>query len=226
MSEAIMFVDDEENILNSLRRVFRKEPYELLTCLSAEQALEMLESKQVQVLISDQLMPGMKGTELLKVVKEKYPSTIRIILSGHSEMEDIVRAINEGEVYCFLKKPEDLTDLVTVVSRAMEQSRLIQKVREMLIRLQGRSQTAKNYNFNASHGNGVIRVELNGEMHILSPEQVSKICGVLLNNQGEAAELDIIGGVLAQQQGKFTLVADLKSGFKLSFEMPIEKKNG
>jgi response regulator RpfG family c-di-GMP phosphodiesterase len=226
MSEAIMFVDDEENILNSLRRVFRKEPYELLACLSAEQALEMLESKQVQVLISDQLMPGMKGTELLKVVKEIYPSTIRIILSGHSEMEDIVRAINEGEVYCFLKKPEDLTDLVTVVSRAMEQSRLIQKVREMLIRLQGQSQTAKNYNFNTSHGNGVIRVELNGDMHILSPEQVSKICSVLLNSPDEAAELDIIGGVLARQYGKFTLVADLKSGFKLSFEMPIEKKNG
>ena len=97
MSEAIMFVDDEENILHSLRRVFKRQNYEVLTCLSGEEALQVLEQKEVQVMITDQVMPGLKGTELLKIVKEKYPLMIRIILSGHSDMEDIIRAINEGE---------------------------------------------------------------------------------------------------------------------------------
>ena len=223
MTESIMFVDDEENILNALRRVFRKESYEVITCLSAEQALEVLETKDVQVLISDQLMPGMKGTELLKVVKEKYPATIRIIFSGHSDMEDIIRALKDGEIYCFLKKPGELTSLVEIVNRAVEQSRLIKKVQEMLKQLQSRSQDARNYSFTTSHGNGMIRVELNGNMHILSPEQVSKICSVLINCTEDCSGLDIIGGVLARQNGRLTLLADLKSGFQLAFEMPIEK---
>lgn len=223
MTETIMFVDDEENILNALRRVFRRESYEVITCLSAEQALEVLETRDVQVLISDQLMPGMKGTELLKVVKEKYPSTIRIIFSGHSDMEDIIRALKDGEIYCFLKKPGELTSLVEIVNRAVEQSRLIKKVREMLKQLQSRSQDAKNYSFKTSHENGMIRVELNGNLHILSSEQVSKICSVLINCTDDSSELGIIGGVLARQNGRLTLLADLKSGFQLAFEMPIEK---
>ena len=65
MSEAIMFVDDEENILHSLRRVFKRQNYEVLTCLSGEEALQVLEQKEVQVMITDQVMPGLKGTELL-----------------------------------------------------------------------------------------------------------------------------------------------------------------
>jgi response regulator RpfG family c-di-GMP phosphodiesterase len=223
MDATIMFVDDEENILNALRRVFRKERYEVLTCLSAEDALEILKSKPVQVLISDQLMPGMKGTELLKVVKEKYPSTIRIIFSGHSEMEDIIRAMKEGEIYYFLKKPGELTALVDIVNRAVDQSRLIGKVQQMLVQLQAQNQDASRYSFKTSHGNGVIRVELNGNMHILSAEQVSRICRVLLNSADDNEDLDIIGGMLARQNGRITLLADLKSGFQLAFEMPIEK---
>jgi response regulator RpfG family c-di-GMP phosphodiesterase len=223
MTETIMFVDDEENILHALRRVFRKENYEVVTCLSAEQALEVLQTKDVQVLISDQLMPGMKGTELLKVVKEKYPMTIRIIFSGHSDMEDIIKALEEGEIYCFLKKPGELTSLVEIVNRAIEQSRLIRKVHEMLEQLQQKSSDARNYSFKTTHGNGVIRVELNGNLHILSPEQVSRICGVLMNCADDSPDLGIIGGVLGRQNGRITLLADLKSGFQLAFEMPTER---
>jgi response regulator RpfG family c-di-GMP phosphodiesterase len=226
MTETIMFVDDEENILNSLRRVFRKEPYEVLTCLSAEDALKVLETKEVQVLITDQLMPGMKGTELLQIVKNKYPLMIRIILSGHSDMDDIIRAVNEGEIYRFLKKPDDLTELVQIVERALEQSRVVKKVQEVLHLLQQRSNQTPKYQMRTSYSSGFIKVELNGEMHILSQEQVVSIMNNILENSIASMDLDIIGGVLSRQAGKMTLYADLKSGFQLLLEMPIEKKNG
>lgn len=226
MPEAIMFVDDEENILNSLRRIFRKEPYEVLTCLSAEEALKVLETREVQVLITDQLMPGMKGTELLKIVKQKYPLMIRIILSGHSDMENIIRAINEGEIYRFLKKPEDLTDLLQIVERALEQSRVVKKVQETILMLQQQAEGERKYQLNTSYSSGFIKVELNGERHLLSQEQVVGIMNMLLSNSVGNLGLEIIGGVLTRERGRMTLYADLKSGFQLLLEMPIEKKNG
>jgi len=221
-----MFVDDEENILNSLRRIFRKEPYEVLTCLSAEEALKVLETREVQVLITDQLMPGMKGTELLKIVKQKYPLMIRIILSGHSDMENIIRAINEGEIYRFLKKPEDLTDLLQIVERALEQSRVVKKVQETILMLQQQAEGERKYQLNTSYSSGFIKVELNGERHLLSQEQVVGIMNMLLSNSVGNLGLEIIGGVLTRERGRMTLYADLKSGFQLLLEMPIEKKNG
>lgn len=227
MPEVIMFVDDEENILNSLRRVFRREPYEVITCLSAEDALKIMETKEVQVLITDQLMPGMKGTELLEVVKHKYPLVIRIILSGHSDMEDIIRAINEGEIYRFLKKPDDLTDLVNIVARAVEQSRVVKKVHEVINLLQQqKSQGQDKYRFSTSYSSGFIKVELNGGAHLMSQAQIVGILNQLLMNSLSGLDLDIIGGVLTRQHGRMTLVADLKSGFQLLLEMPIEEKNG
>jgi len=226
MTEAIMFVDDEENILHSLRRVFRKENYEVITCVSAEEALKVLETKPVQVLITDQLMPGMKGTELLKIVKEKYPLTIRMLLSGHSDMEDLIRAINEGEVYRFLKKPEDLTNLIQVVGRALEQSRLLQKVHAVFEMLQQKNQEGVSYHFKSSYASGLIKVEVNSDLHVLTQEQVINILNSLIDHAAENLGLDIIGGILTRERGRMILCADLKSGFQLVFELPIEQKNG
>lgn len=103
--QTLLFVDDEENILHSLKRLLRKEPYQILCCRSAAEAFELLALHQVQVIISDQRMPEMNGTEFLSRVKEMYPDTIRLVLSGYTDLRSVTDAINHGAIYKFLTKP-------------------------------------------------------------------------------------------------------------------------
>ncbi|QXD16384.1 response regulator [Rhodocaloribacter litoris] len=98
-------------MLRSLRRVLRKEPYRVLTATSGTGALAILERHPVQVVLADQRMPDMTGTDLLREVRSRYPATIRIILSGYAEPHAIVAAINEAEVFRFLPKPWNDDDL-------------------------------------------------------------------------------------------------------------------
>ena len=102
---AVLFVDDEVNVLHSLKRVFRSEGYDLLTACSGQEGLDILENTYPHVVVSDQRMPGMTGTEFLKKVKEKYPNTVRVILSGYTEVPAILDAVNNCGIYRFLSKP-------------------------------------------------------------------------------------------------------------------------
>lgn len=103
----LLLVDDEPGILAALRRMFRQEDYRILTAESAAQGLELLALEDVQVVISDQRMPGMSGTEFLTRVKDMHPDCLRIILSGQADMASVLDAINDGAVYKFFTKPWD-----------------------------------------------------------------------------------------------------------------------
>jgi diguanylate cyclase (GGDEF)-like protein/PAS domain S-box-containing protein len=103
----LLLVDDEENIVAALRRLLRTEGWLLLTATSAEQALELMARHEVDVILSDQRMPGMTGVELLRRARQLYPETIRLVLSGYTELQSITDAINEGAIYKFLAKPWD-----------------------------------------------------------------------------------------------------------------------
>lgn len=104
---SLLLVDDEENIVAALRRLLRAEGWLLLSATSAEQALQLMARHEVDVILSDQRMPGMTGVELLRRVRELYPETIRLVLSGYTELQSITDAINEGAIYKFLAKPWD-----------------------------------------------------------------------------------------------------------------------
>lgn len=101
----LLLLDDEENILSSLRRLLRRDGYRILAANSAAEAFEMLALNDVQVIVSDQRMPKMSGTEFLSRVKEMYPETIRLVLSGYTDLQTIADAINHGAIYKFLTKP-------------------------------------------------------------------------------------------------------------------------
>ncbi len=103
----LLLVDDEENIVAALRRLLRVEGWLVLSATSAEQALQLMARHEVDVILSDQRMPGMTGVELLRRAKELYPHTIRLVLSGYTELQSITDAINEGAIYKFLAKPWD-----------------------------------------------------------------------------------------------------------------------
>jgi len=120
--KTLLLVDDEPNILNALKRVLRREGYNLLTAESGAAALEILSSQPVQVIVSDQRMPGMSGIELLSRARELYPDTRRIILSGYSDISVLTDAINRGAVWKFIAKPWDDVALKAEIRQAFELS--------------------------------------------------------------------------------------------------------
>lgn len=118
-SARLMLVDDEENILRSLQRILRKEPYELETATSGEAALSMMEEQKFDLVISDARMPGMDGPTLLAKIKKKWPFCIRILLTGYADVTSTIKAINEGQIYRYISKPWDDEELKLIVRQAL-----------------------------------------------------------------------------------------------------------
>ncbi len=116
----LLLVDDEPGVLRALERVFRREGWRLLVAGSAVQALELLPVNDVQVIISDQRMPHMNGTELLARIREMYPHTVRMLLSGYADHASIMDAVNRGAIYKFLTKPWDDDELRQAVREAFD----------------------------------------------------------------------------------------------------------
>jgi CheY-like chemotaxis protein len=116
----ILIVDDEEAILETLTFTFM-DHYEVLTTPDPQAALSLLEANQpVAVIITDQRMPGMTGVELLKRVYERFPDTVRIILTGFADSEATIKAINDGHIYGYVNKPWEPDELKAIVRRAAE----------------------------------------------------------------------------------------------------------
>jgi len=120
----ILMVDDEENVRRALIRELRLEPYELLEAEDAKSALQVLKEREVDVIISDYRMPGVNGLALLRIVKDHYPEIIRIMLTGFGDMETVIRATNDAEIFRFFTKPWDKEKLLKALRKAMEERRL------------------------------------------------------------------------------------------------------
>ena len=105
MERTLLLVDDEENITSALVRLLRRDGYRILCANSGEAGLALLAQNKVGVIISDQRMPEMSGVEFLSKVREAFPDTVRIVLSGYTELNSVTDAINRGAVYKFLTKP-------------------------------------------------------------------------------------------------------------------------
>jgi CheY-like chemotaxis protein/prolyl-tRNA editing enzyme YbaK/EbsC (Cys-tRNA(Pro) deacylase) len=121
----VLCVDDEKNILSSLKRLLRREAYRLITAPSGPEALSLLSRESVQLVISDQRMPEMSGVELLSRVRELYPDMVRIILSGYTDLDSITDAVNKGHIYKFLLKPWNDETLKLEIREALHRFDLI-----------------------------------------------------------------------------------------------------
>jgi len=132
MEHTILIVDDEPFITEILTEALSREPYVILTAGSAEDALHLLAQRQVDVIISDEKMPGMSGSEFLAVVRKEYPDTIRMILTGHGSLESAMRAINEGQIYRFFTKPCNVLDLAMTIRKAIQQNDLKKEIQRLL----------------------------------------------------------------------------------------------
>lgn len=130
----LLLVDDEENILNSLRRVLRGEPYELLLANGGEQALQLMQSQTVDLVISDARMPGMDGATLLTEIQSRWPGCMRILLTGYADLSTTIKAINQGQIYRYISKPWNDDELRLIIRQALNYQH-VERERERLEQL-------------------------------------------------------------------------------------------
>ncbi len=132
MSERILFVDDEPNVLSAYRRALRKR-FQFDTAQSGEEGLGAIESNApYAVVVSDLKMPGMTGIELLSCIRERFPDTVRVMVTGFADLQAAVSAVNEGNIFRFLTKPVEQDVLVGALEASLDQYRLITAERELL----------------------------------------------------------------------------------------------
>ena len=120
----VLCVDDEPNILSSLRRLFRANGYRVLTAEGGALGLEVLEKEAVDLVISDMRMPEMDGARFLAQARTRWPDTVRILLTGYSDIQSIQDAINCGEIYRYITKPWEDSDMLLLVRHALERRQL------------------------------------------------------------------------------------------------------
>ncbi len=113
----ILIIDDEESILSSLNRLLRKD-YNVLLADSGQAGLDLMRTHEVHVIVSDQRMPGMSGVDFLATVKGEYPDAVRMLLTGYSDLESVIGAINSGKIYRYLVKPWNPEEFLSIVREA------------------------------------------------------------------------------------------------------------
>lgn len=120
MQPKVLLVDDDPRATEALQRVLSQECYQIIVAHSAEEALVILSQKSVNVIISDERMPGLSGSEFLASVRHNHPDIARIILTGHASLKATLHAINKSEVHHFLTKPCSRQDLTDAIAHGLE----------------------------------------------------------------------------------------------------------
>ncbi|HAO92338.1 MAG: hypothetical protein A2X99_07280 [Deltaproteobacteria bacterium GWB2_55_19] len=131
MENTLLFVDDEQNIINSLTRLFRRDGYKTLSALNMKEGLDIISQNRIAVVISDHRMPGGDGVEFLSKVKEVSPDTVRFMLTGYADIGAVVGAINKGAVSKFVTKPWDDEDLRESVKDGVMRFNLVEENRRL-----------------------------------------------------------------------------------------------
>ena len=124
MQDTILIVDDEPNVISSLKRALVDEPYAIYSVNSGEEGLKLLKQHKIKLIISDERMPGMAGSDFLSLAKKEFPDTIRIMLTGHASIDAAMKAVNKGEIYRFFTKPWDEIELKIAIRMALEKYNL------------------------------------------------------------------------------------------------------
>ena len=170
----ILLVDDEPNVLSALRRIFRRENYQIESAMSGEEALKVLAQNEFQLMISDFKMPEMDGAVLLKRVKDLYPDVIRIMLTGYADTDAVMGAINEGAVYKFILKPWNDDDLRVTVSLALEKYDLLKTNKKLHHENENQNKQLKKLSKLSNNDSGQLAIMLN-KKHLLTDGQLQEL---------------------------------------------------
>ncbi|MEW6328241.1 MAG: response regulator [Thermodesulfobacteriota bacterium] len=213
----ILIVDDEANILQSLKRVFRREPYRVLTASSGPEGLEILGKEHVDLIISDQRMPEMSGTQFLARAKDLYPETIRIILSGYTDVDSITEAINVGNVYKFILKPWEDEAFKTTIRESFEMTRLQRENRKLTetIKKQNEELRYLNKNLEKEVGDRTVEIKLQNEALKLARDILESLPVAVVGADDEETIVLVNGQARCyfEQEGRMLLGSRLQSYF-------------
>ena len=130
----VLYIDDEINNINSFKAAFRR-VFQVFTAESAEEGRKILETETIHVILSDQRMPKMTGIEFFQSILETHPDPIRILITGYTDINAVIDAINVGQVYKYLSKPWNEDDIKNFIYKAFEEVALRQKNRELTEKL-------------------------------------------------------------------------------------------
>jgi signal transduction histidine kinase len=131
----LLIVDDEPDVLDSLRHTFHRS-YRVLTCVAGAQAIEILRADNVEVILSDQRMPGMTGDQFLRQARELKPDAIRMLFTGYADMQAVINAVNEGHIFRYILKPWDTAELEGIIRQGVEQYELLAERKRLVAELQ------------------------------------------------------------------------------------------
>lgn len=140
LKAGILLVDDEAAILSALQRVFRKSGYQIHTAETAEQALDILTREPIDVVLTDMRMPGMDGSELLRRVRRNWPNVSRVLMTGHADLTQTIRAINEAGIHHYVGKPWEDNELKGVMAEALDRA-LVYREHQRLLQVTQRQNT-------------------------------------------------------------------------------------
>lgn len=136
----LLIIDDEIEITKALTRQFRRK-YNVFSTTNAEDAFEIMEKEKIQVVLSDQRMPGLTGVDFFSQIKHKYPDALKLILTGYSDIEAVIGAINEGQIFRYVTKPWNSEELDTIIREAFDKHELITNNRRLMHSLQDLNQS-------------------------------------------------------------------------------------
>lgn len=175
----ILLVDDEVSITNSLQRLFRKEKYRIFTASSGQDALDQMRQadKPISLIISDQRMPGMTGAEFLEKAKKIFPNGIRFLLTGYSDMDAVVDAVNKGRIHRYITKPWNGEDLILQVRHGLEQYELVVENRRLLSLTKKQNRQLEELNHNLEQ-----KVEERSKEIIMKNKELSRLNKELESN--------------------------------------------
>jgi len=165
----LLIVDDEPAIVKALHRIVRGEGYRVLTALDAEEALLLVASESVDVVLSDMDMPGMSGLDLMVRLRRNHPAAVRLLLTGRGTLAAAVGAINDGEVYRFMTKPWDIDELREVLRQAA--ARAVKNRADVQISERSGERTARLAALEREHP-GITQVPLNRGVYRVDPARL------------------------------------------------------
>ncbi len=184
---SVLFVDDDQNLLQAISRALRGQPYQVMSCESGEKALDLMHTKSVDVIVSDQHMPKMQGTELLKEVCRRYPTTVRMMLTGKAQFEVAMNAINVGEIYRFFLKPFNIVELGIALQNAIEYRGLLLHSRRLLTIAKAQSQQLQELE---SQYPGITNVRRDSSGYIVSDEPLDSLEKALREFEHQSLRLE------------------------------------
>lgn len=142
----ILCVDDEESVVKALRRLLRQGPYKVFPALSGVEGLKIMAEQSIDLVISDMRMPEMSGADFLTEVATQHPNCIRILLTGYSDMDSTIKAVNDGQIHRYIQKPWNNEDLLLILEQSLERVRLERENKRLLVQVEAQNKQLQGMN--------------------------------------------------------------------------------